>query len=179
MAQTTTGVKAPKVSPDAPPAQAPTHARPRTAGRHHDAQLPTRSPSQRLHASASMQRGTRLTRRPPASTGTASPHPCWCPGSRRASTPHPRTPHAGTVRKDTHVPTRNQHAPGNKPLYIRQPRARDTCKKIAASAHVMGSGGSAIDTMVIGCLGVERRVERFFSYLAISPESDMATGTRN
>ena len=35
-----------------PPAQGPTHARPRTAGRHHDAQLPTRSPSQRLHASA-------------------------------------------------------------------------------------------------------------------------------
>jgi len=107
------------------------------------------------------------TRRPPASPGTASSHPCWCPGSRRASTPHPRTPHAGTVRKDTHVPTRNQHAPGNKPLYIRQPRARDTCKKIAASAHVMGSGGSAIDTMVIGCLGVECRAERFFSYLAI------------
>ena len=32
----------------------------------------------------------------------------------------------------------------------------------------MGSGGSAVDAMVIGCLGVERRAERFFSYLAIS-----------
>jgi hypothetical protein len=31
----------------------------------------------------------------------------------------------------------------------------------------MGSGGSAVDAMVIGCLGVERRAERFFSYLAI------------
>jgi hypothetical protein len=31
----------------------------------------------------------------------------------------------------------------------------------------MGSGGSAVDVMVIGCLGVERRAERFFSYLAI------------
>jgi hypothetical protein len=61
MAQTATSVKAPKEPPDAPPAQAPTHARPRTAGRHHVAQLPTRSPSQRLHASASMQLGTRLT----------------------------------------------------------------------------------------------------------------------
>ncbi len=25
----------------------------------------------------------------------------------------------------------------------------------------MGSGGSAVDAMVIGCLGVERRAERF------------------
>jgi hypothetical protein len=31
----------------------------------------------------------------------------------------------------------------------------------------MGSGGSAVDAMVIGCLGVERRAERFLSYLAI------------
>jgi len=31
----------------------------------------------------------------------------------------------------------------------------------------MGSGGLAVDAMAIGCLGVERRVERFFSYLAI------------
>jgi hypothetical protein len=31
----------------------------------------------------------------------------------------------------------------------------------------MGSGGSAVDAMVIGRLGVDRRAERFFSYLAI------------
>jgi hypothetical protein len=31
----------------------------------------------------------------------------------------------------------------------------------------MGSGGLAVDAMTIGCLGVERRVERFFSYLTI------------
>jgi hypothetical protein len=43
-----------------------------------------------------------------------------------------------------------------------QPCARDFGKKIAASAHGMGSGGSAVDAMVIGCLGVERRAERFF-----------------
>ena len=48
-----------------------------------------------------------------------------------------------------------------------QPCARDSGNKIAASAHGMGSGGSAVDAMVIGCLGVERRAERFFSYLAI------------
>jgi hypothetical protein len=46
-------------------------------------------------------------------------------------------------------------------------RARDSGNKIAASAHGMGSGGLAVDAMAIGCLGVERRVERFFSYSAI------------
>jgi len=41
-------------------------------------------------------------RRPPAVPGTASPHPCCCPESCRAPTPHLRTPHAGTAR--THTP---------------------------------------------------------------------------
>ena len=45
--------------------------------------------------------------------------------------------------------------------------ARNSGNKIAASAHGMGSGGLAVDAMAIGCLGVELRVERFFSYLAI------------
>ena len=45
--------------------------------------------------------------------------------------------------------------------------ARDSGNKIAASAHGMGSGGSAVDAMVIGCLGVESRAERFLSYLAM------------
>ena len=67
---------------------------------------------------------------------------------------------------NTHVSARTQHAPGNKPLCILQPRACDAGNKIAASAHVMGSGGSAV-AMVIGRLGVDRRAERFFSYLAI------------
>ena len=31
----------------------------------------------------------------------------------------------------------------------------------------MGSGDLAVDAMAIGCLGVDRRVELFFSYLAI------------
>ena len=46
-------------------------------------------------------------------------------------------------------------------------RARDSDNKIDASAHGMGLGGLAVDDMAIGCLGVDRRVERFFSYLAI------------
>ena len=58
--------------------------------------------------------------------------------------------------------------PGNKVFRIWQAGARDSGNKIAASAHGMGSGGLAVDAMAIGCLGVERRVERFFSYLAIS-----------
>ena len=45
--------------------------------------------------------------------------------------------------------------------------ARDSGDKITASAHDMGSGYLAVDAMVIGCLGVERRAERFLSYLAI------------
>jgi len=45
---------------------------------------------------------------------------------------------------------------------ICQPCARDSCNKVAASAHGMGSGGLAVDAMAIGCVGVERRGERFF-----------------
>ena len=40
-------------------------------------------------------------RRPPAAPGNASPHPCRCPDSRRAPTPHLRTPYAGTARAHT------------------------------------------------------------------------------
>ncbi len=57
--------------------------------------------------------------------------------------------------------------PGNKVFRIWQAGERDSGNKIAASAHGMGAGGLAVDAMAIGCLGVERRVERFFSYLAI------------
>ena len=53
---------------------------------------------------------------------------------------------------------------GNKVFRIWQAGARDSGNKIAASAHGMGAGGLAVDAMAIGCLGVERRVERFFSY---------------
>ena len=40
-------------------------------------------------------------RHPPAASGTDSPHPCRCPFSRRAPTPHLRTPDAGTARAHT------------------------------------------------------------------------------
>ena len=36
-------------------------------------------------------------RLPPTAPYTASTHPCRCPGSCRAPTQHPRTPHAGTT----------------------------------------------------------------------------------
>ena len=52
--------------------------------------------------------------------------------------------------------------PGNTVFCIWQPCARDSGNKIAASAHDMGSGGLAFEAMAIGCLGVERRGERFF-----------------
>ena len=60
-----------------------------------------------------------------------------------------------------------QKDPGNKVFRIWQAGALDSGNKIAVSAHGMGSGGLAVDAMAIGCLGLERRVERFFSYLAI------------
>ena len=52
--------------------------------------------------------------------------------------------------------------------------ASDPGNKTASSAHVMGSGGLAVDAMAIGCLGVERRGERFF---VLSHFSEYATVT--
>ena len=63
---------------------------------------------------------------------------------------------------------------GNKVFRIWQADARDSGNNLAASAHGMGAGGLAVDAMAIGCLGVERRVERFFSYLAI--QNDFSFG---
>jgi len=101
MAQTATGAKTPKEPPDAPPAQATTHARPRTTGRHHDAQLPTRSPSQRLHASVSPQLGTRPThaarprrQAPPPRTHAGAHDPAAHPRRTRAPRTHERPEHA-------------------------------------------------------------------------------------
>ena len=98
--------------------------------------------------------------------GTAFLHACRYLDSRGAPTPHLRTPHAGAARTYPH-PACTQKVPGNKVFRICQAGALDSGNKIAASAHGMGSGGLAVDAMAIGCLGVERRVERFFSYLAI------------
>ena len=98
--------------------------------------------------------------------GTAFLHACRYLDSRGAPTPHLRTPHAGAARTHPH-PACTQKVPGNKVFRIWQAGALDSGNKIAASAHGMGSGGLAVDAMAIGCLGVERRVERFFSYLAI------------
>ncbi len=66
--------------------------------------------------------------------------------------------------RDAHV---CEACPGNKVFRIWQAGARYSGNKIAASAHGMGSGGLAVDAMAIRCLGVERCVELFFSYLAI------------
>ena len=108
MSQMATGATALKEPSDAALAQASTHARRRTAGRHRVVQPPTRPPAHHSQAPAPLQRGTRPT----------------------------HAAHCGT-RVDS----------GN---------------KIVASAHGMGSGCLAVDAMVIGRLGVERRVERFF-----------------
>jgi len=64
------------------------------------------------------------------------------------------------------VPKRWAQVDFTEVFLIWQAGACDSGNKIAASAHGMGSGGLAVDAMSIGCLGVERRVELFFSYLA-------------
>jgi hypothetical protein len=61
--------------------------------------------------------------------------------------------------------------PGNMVFCIWQPCARDSGNKLAASAHVMGSGGLAVDAMAIGCLGMDRRGERFFILSHFSTET--------
>ena len=140
--------------------------RPRTAGRHCVAQPLTRPPAQRPHPPAPPQAGPDQ-RTPPTRDAMHRFH-----APMPLSRPLPRThvaPAHPAHRNDpnTHVQACTHHVPGNKPFCIRQPRAHDSGSKIAASAHGMGSGGSAVDAMVIGCLGVERRAERFLSYLAI------------
>ena len=153
-----TSAKAPKEPPDGAPAQAQTHVRPCTAGRHRVAQPDTCPPAQRARVSASLEGSPPNVLRPPVVSGTASPHTCRYLDSRRAPTPHLRTPHAGTARTHPH-PACTQKVPGNKVFRIWQVGSRDSGNKIAASAHGMGSGGLAVDAMAIGCLGVERRVE--------------------
>ena len=132
------------------------------------AQGPCRVPATRPSGPTSRSNSPRYPRRgvlPHAGDCPTLTHPCRCPGSRRRRTPHDRTPRAGTAQKRT--PSYVCEAcPGNKVFRIWQAGARDSGSKIAASAHGMGAGGLAVDTMSIGCLGVERRVELFFSYLA-------------
>ena len=130
---------------------------------------PTRARQRNEHACRRRWKGARrcnVVRCPPAVPGTASPHACRYLDSRRAPTPHLRTPHAGTARTHPH-PACTQNDPGNKVFRMWQAGALDSGNKIAVSAHGMGSGGLAVDAMAIGCLGVDRRVELFFSYLAI------------
>jgi hypothetical protein len=92
--------KAPKEPPDASPAQATMHPQPRTAGRNRVAQLLTRSRGQCLHASASMQRGTRLThdarprrQAPPPRTHAGAQAPAAHPRRTRAPRTQERPEH--------------------------------------------------------------------------------------
>ena len=139
---------------------------------------PPRARQLNEHACRRRWKGARRcnVRRPPAVPGTASPHACLYLDSRHAPTPHLRTPHTGTARTHPH-PACTQKVPGNKVFHIWQAGALDSGNKIAASAHGMGSGGLAVDVMEFGCLGVDRRVERFFSYLAIFDSSCAADGS--
>ena len=95
------------------------------------------------------------------SSGTRPTHAAH----QRSYAPPPRT-HAAAQALATHprstraprTQERPEHTrPGMHPLSPRKQaflhmRAHDSGNKIAASAHGMGSGGSAVDAMVIGCL---------------------------
>jgi hypothetical protein len=137
---------------------------PRTAGRHSVAQ-PLSDRPYNAHMCLRRCKGDPTNvRHPPVTTGTAFPHPCCYPDSRRTPSPHLRTPHAGTARPHT-----SRHAPvgprKQKQSFLHMAAVRDSGNKIAASAHGMGSGGLAVDAMVIECLGAP--CGAFFSYLAI------------
>ena len=68
------------------------------------------------------------------------------------------------TQRTAHTPTthtvggRSPRWPENQPFRARQPNARNPGSKAATSAHGMGSGGLAVDAMVVGFLGAERRV---------------------
>jgi hypothetical protein len=162
VSQTATGATALKEPSDAALAQTSTHARRRTAGRHRVTQSRMHPTAHRSQAPVPLQGGTRPT---PAThqrrQAPPPPHPCSRPDSRRAPMPHLRTPHAGTARShpSSYAPSMSLETRFSA-LWLTC--ARDSGNKIAASAHGMGSGCLAVDAMVIGCLGVERHVERVF-----------------
>ena len=124
--------------------------------------VPAHATSTRVRAG----RGTRPTyathqrcQAPPprthAATQTPAAHPRRTCAPRTQERPERiRTPHAPSRSPETRFSTYGR-------------RSRNSGNKISASAHGMGSGGLAVDAMAIGCLGVDRRVERFFSYLTI------------
>jgi hypothetical protein len=133
-----------------------------------------RRPARHVPASATSTRvrvdGREPAQRTPSTRGARHRLPARMQLPRLPPRTHatPEHPHVGTARRHPH-PACTQKVPGNKVFRIWQEGARDSDKKIAASAHGMGSGGLAVDDMAIGCLGVEPRrcVERFFSYLVI------------
>ena len=81
------------------------------------------------------------------------------PATRARRVRTPRTADAPTTHT---VGGRSPRWPENQPFRARQANAPNPGSKAATSAHGMGSGGLAVDAMVVGCLGAARRVERFF-----------------
>ena len=91
--------------------------------------------------------------RMPAGTAAASAAP--------GPAPHAH-PAASKRLRNQRVCTPSLACPENTVFCIWQPCALDSGNKITASAHGMGSGGLPVDAIAIGCLGVDRRGERFF-----------------
>ncbi len=83
-----------------------------------------------------------------------------------------RPPSVAPPRRTMQVPVVSKLA------LIPATRARRVRTLAQPSVHGMGSGGSAVDAMAVGCLGAESRVERFFALHSIFPSSSTHTQNR-
>ena len=146
-------------------AQASTHDRFRTAERHSAARSVT-CPRTRTLSSLSCPVASRT--RP---MGAAHPRlQALPPGTQDVvSTPAVRSCSMSApcmqARPSMYALCACRAGPGNRVFCTRQPC--DPGNKVVASTHGMRSGGLSVDAMAIGCLGVERRGERFFHTNAI------------
>jgi len=109
MPQTATCATALKEPPDAAPAQASKHARPRTTGRHSVDQPPIRPATHCPHVPAPMQGEPDQRTTPTRGVRHRLPAPTSLPRLPQCTHAALATPHAGTARAHTssHVPSRS------------------------------------------------------------------------
>jgi len=107
--QMSTRTKVPQEPLDTAPAQVPTHARPRTAGRHSVTQPPTCPPTQRGHVSASLEGGP--DQRTPPTRGARHRLPARMPLPRLPPLTHAAPAHPAR-RNGPNAPAPRMHPVG-------------------------------------------------------------------
>ena len=147
MSQTDTGATALKEPPDAEPAQASTHARPRTAETHTHTHTHTHGKIPRCPARHASTGTPPSQTRPVASRTrpTASTHPrcqAQSPGTQGVAPTPAVLPHCTSApsiqaRPSTHASRAHRAGHGNRVFCIWRPCARDSGNKIAASAYAV------------------------------------------